>query len=306
MTPETAAYDHSSPSEAEAEVLAHVAALEGTRARRRRFDVLLCLSVGWLVVITLASVFASFLPLASPNETVGASNLPIFHDYGNSLILGTDSFGRSLLSRCIYGARTSLVIGVSAATFGCVVGGIIGLLAGYVRGVTDRVASFVVDALLAFPALVVLLALTAILKPQLSTIVLGLSLLSMPAFARLERGSALAWAERPFVLAARSYGTSRLRTAFAHVMPNSAVTLVTYLPTVVAALIVAEGSLSFLGLGVPPPTVTWGGMILDGEPNLATAPNQVLVPAAFIFVTVFALNILGERIRGRLDSRGRG
>ena len=162
------------------------------------------------------------------------------------------------------------------------------------------------DSLLAFPALVVLLALTAILKPQLSTIVLGLSLLSMPAFARLERGSALAWAERPFVLAARSYGTSRLRTAFAHVMPNSAVILVTYMPTIVAALIVAEGSLSFLGLGVPPPTVTWGGMILDGEPNLATAPNQVLVPAAFIFVTVFALNILGERVRGRLDTRASG
>jgi peptide/nickel transport system permease protein len=307
MTGETAAagYDHGSVIEAEAPAAA--AALAGAAVgARHRFDVLLWLSVAWLVLIILASAFASFLPLASPNDITGPINLPIFHDYGNSLILGTDSFGRSLLSRSIYGARTSLIIGVSAATAGCVVGGVIGLLAGYVRGVTDRIASFVIDSLLAFPALVVLLALTAILQPQLSTIVLGLSLLSMPAFARLERGSALNYAERPFVIAARSYGTSRLRIAFAHVLPNSVVTMVTYLPTIIAALIVAEGSLSFLGLGVPPPTVTWGGMILDGEPNLALAPNQVLVPAAFIFVTVFALNILGERIRGRLDSRDRG
>ena len=304
MTPETAAaYQHDSAVEAEP---LGGPALESIAAVRSRYDVLLWLSVAWLVLITLASAFASFLPLASPNDVAGPINVPIFHDFGNSLILGTDSFGRSLLSRSIYGARTSLVIGVSAATAGCIVGGIIGLLAGYVRGVTDRVASFVIDSVLAFPALVVLLALTAILQPQLSTIVLGLSLLSMPAFARLERGSALSYAERPFVIAARSYGTSRLRTAFAHVLPNSVVTMVTYLPTIIAALIVAEGSLSFLGLGVPPPTVTWGGMILDGEPNLASAPNQVLVPAAFIFVTVFALNVLGERVRGRLDRRGRG
>jgi peptide/nickel transport system permease protein len=304
MTPETAAgYDDLS---AEPVGLGRPAVLDDSRAASRRFDMLLWMSVAWLAVITLASAFASLLPLASPNGTVGPINLPMFHDFGNSLILGTDSYGRSLLSQSIYGARTSLAIGVSAATFGCIVGGVIGLLSGYVRGVTDRIASFVIDALLAFPALVVLLALTAILKPQFSTIVLGLSLLSMPAFARLERGSALAYAQRPFVIAARSYGTSRLRTAFAHVLPNSVVTLVTYLPTIIAALIVAEGSLSFLGLGVPPPTVTWGGMILDGEPNLASAPNQVLVPAAFIFVTVFTLNILGERVRGRLDRRGRG
>jgi peptide/nickel transport system permease protein len=302
MTPETAA---ANGSLIETEPL-ELAALETSRASSRRLDVTLWLSVAWLVLIVLASAFASFLPLAAPNDTVGPVNLPMFHDLGHSLILGTDSFGRSLLSRCIYGARTSLVIGVSAATFGCVIGGIIGLLAGYVRGATDRVASFVIDALLAFPALVVLLALTAILQPKISTIVIGLSLLSIPAFARLERGAAFTWAERPFVLAARSYGTSRLRTAFAHVMPNSAVILITYLPTIIAGLIVAEGSLSFLGLGVPPPTVTWGGMILDGEPNLSTSPNQVLVPAAFIFITVFALNILGERVRGRLDSRGRG
>ena len=303
MTPDTAAaYETAAP----VQTAALPVATADLPTAQRRFDLLLWLSAGWLIVITLASVFASFLPLDSPNTTAGPINLPMFHDYGSSLILGTDSFGRSLLSRSIYGARTSLLIGVSAAAAGCIVGGIVGLLAGYARGLTDRVSSFVIDSLLAFPALVVLLALTAILRPQVSTIVLGLSLLSMPAFARLERGSALAYAERPFVTAARSYGTSRLRTAFYHVLPNSVVTMVTYLPTIIAALIVAEGSLSFLGLGVPAPTVTWGGMILDGQPNLATAPNQVLVPAAFIFVTVFALNILGERVRGHLDRRSRG
>lgn len=273
--------------------------------KRRRFDVILSIAVGWLALMTIAALFASLLPIAAPNESIGPRLQPAFQELGNSMALGTDAFGRSLLSRAIYGARSSLLVGVSAATIGCLVGGMIGLLAGYMRGRTDRATSFLIDTLLAFPPLVVLLTLTAILRPQMSTIILGLSLLSMPTFARLERGSALVLAERPFVLAARSYGTSRVRTAFAHVLPNSVVTLVTFLPTIIAALIVAEGSLSFLGLGIPPPTVTWGGMILEGKSYLRNSPNQVFVPGAFIFLTVFSFNILGERARGWLDSRRR-
>jgi peptide/nickel transport system permease protein len=152
---------------------------------------------------------------------------------------------------------------------------------------------------------VLLLTFTAVLGTKVSTVLLALSVLIIPTFVRLERGAAMSWAERPFVLAARSYGTPDLRIAVRHVLPNSAMTLITYLPTVISALIVAEGSLSFLGLGIPSPTPSWGVMIAEGRSSLRTDPSVVFVPATVVFLTVFAFNVIGENVRGRLDSRSR-
>ena len=150
-----------------------------------------------------------------------------------------------------------------------------------------------------------LLTITAVLTPKLSTLLIGLSVIIIPTFVRLERAGAMARAERPFVLAARSYGSKDLRIAVRHILPNSVLTLITYIPTVISALIVAEGSLSFLGLGLPPPTPSWGGMIAEGKTSLRIEPSVVFVPAAFVFLTVLAFNIVGEQVRARYDSRDR-
>ena len=267
---------------------------------------MLCwISAGWIVAIFVAAVFADLLPLPGYGEAVGLPRTPPFEQVGDGMLLGTDAFGRSNLSRVIYGARTSMLIGMVATGVGLLVGGFVGLVSGYLRGWTDRGSSFLVDTLLAFPPLALLLTITAVLEPSLSTVLLGLSILVVPTFVRLERAAAMAWSERPFVLAARSYGTKNLRIALRHILPNSVLTLITYVPTVISALIVAEGSLSFLGLGIPSPTPSWGVMIADGKSSLRTDPSVVFVPAAFVFLTVLAFNIIGEHIRARFESRSR-
>ena len=273
--------------------------------KRRRREIFMWICITWIVVLFLAAVFADFLPIPGYGEPVGRARMKPFQEWGDGLILGTDAFGRSNLSRVIYGARASMMIGILATIIGLVVGGFVGLVSGYRRGWADRGSSFVVDTLLAFPPLVLLLTLTAVLTPKLSTLLIGLSILVIPTFVRLERAAAMAWAERPFVLAARSYGSKDMRIAVRHVLPNSILTLITYVPTVISALIVAEGSLSFLGLGLPSPTPSWGGMIAEGKTSLRVEPSVVFVPAAFVFLTVLAFNIVGERVRARYDSRER-
>lgn len=274
----------------------------GSRRPRR---VLLWLAVVWVTLIVLGAAFASVLPIPSQAQRIGVARIPPFHHFAHAEILGTDTFGRSNLARAIYGARNSLLIGVTASLIGVVLGGLVGLASGYLRGWTDRLSSFVVDTLLAFPPLILLLTVSAVLGAKPSTVLIALALLIVPTFIRLERGAALSWSQRPFVLAARSYGTSELRIAIRHVLPNSMLTLISIMPTLISSLIVAEGALSFLGLGIPSPNASWGVMIAEGQSVLQTAPAVVFVPAAFVFLTVLSFNIIGEQTRSHLESRGR-
>lgn len=285
-----------------AETAAETSPVPGRRARR---NLLFWSAVVWVSMVFLAALFADLLPLPGVGVEAGPPRLSPFKEFGDGLLLGTDAFGRSNLSRVIYGARVSMIVGIVAAGIGVVVGGGIGLLSGYLRGWTDRGSSFLVDTLLAFPPLVLLIAITAVLQPKVSTILAGLSILVIPTFIRLERAAAMSWSERPFVLAARSYGTKDFRIAIRHILPNSALTLITYVPTVISAMIVAEGSLSFLGLGIPSPTPSWGVMIADGRNVLRISPSVVFVPAAFVFLTVLSFNLIGENVRARFDRRSR-
>jgi peptide/nickel transport system permease protein len=264
---------------------------------KRRRNVLLWVSIAWMALVILGAVLASVLPLDPYDAPVGFPRSGPSADHW----LGLDVQGRDVLSRLVYGSRVSLLIGVLAGFIATIVGTILGLLAGYLRGPADTVIMFITDALLAFPPLVLLLAISSILRPSFGTLLLGLTTLVIPTFARIARANTLNWAARDFVLAARNMGAGRFRIAFREILPNLVPPILAYLPTVVAALIVAEGSLSFLGLGLPSPTPSWGGMIADGKDFLRTEPFLVLFPAAVIFLTIFALNQIGDHARARFD-----
>jgi peptide/nickel transport system permease protein len=261
---------------------------------------LVVFSFVWIAVIVFLAVFAGFLPLSGYQVPVGPPReLPQLGSL--DMLLGTDSLGRSMLSRCIYGAQVSLIVGVVAGFSGFLIGTVLGSIAGYLGGRLDSIISLLSDAMLAFPPLILLLTLSSIYTPSIGTLLVGLTFVVVPTFTRLARANTMGWASRDFVLAAKNIGTGSAKILVKEIFPNVLPSLVTYMPIVVASLIVAEGSLSFLGLGVPPPTPSWGGMIADGKDSLQYAPQIVFIPASIIFLTVFALNQSGDYLRARFD-----
>lgn len=260
------------------------------------------LSIAWLAGITTLGLFAPFLPLASYVTAVGAPMIAPFTEWPE--FLGTDQLGRSVLSRLLFGARDTMIIAFGATGVGLVVGTAIGVTAGYFRGPLDRSIGFVLDVLLAFPPLIVLLILITVLEPSMPTLLGALGFLAIPTFARLARASTLVWVDRPFIVAARTYGATDLRIIAKDLLANVVLPLLTMLPIVVSGLIVAEGSLSYLGFGMPPPQPSWGNMISGGMQYLRTDPALVTVPATAVFLTVFALNVIGERSRSRYELPG--
>ncbi|MBO1901335.1 ABC transporter permease [Leucobacter weissii] len=268
---------------------------------RRQFSALVWFSYFWIALIVFLALFAPILPIPSYDAVAGPGRQAPSFDGPIELWLGTDAVGRSLLSRLVYGAQVSLVVGTCAAGVGVILGITLGLIAGYFRGAIDWVITLIADVVLSFPVLVLLLAMTAIFSPSIWVILIGLAVSSTPTFIRLTRANTMAWASRDFVRAARNMGASNSRILIREVLPNVVPSIAAYLPLVIAALIVAEGSLSFLGLGIPPPTPSWGGMINSGAAVLRTEPYMTFVPAGALFLTVFALNQAGEHLRLRFD-----
>lgn len=269
------------------------------RVRKSR-SVLVYLSYAWLITVIALASLADVLPLTSYASPIGLPRQA--PQWGSlDLLLGTDNLGRSILSRCVHGAQVSLLVGTAAGLVGSTIGSLIGMLAGYFGKRLDSVVRLVTDAMLAFPPLILLLALSSILTPSVRTLLVGLTLLIIPSFIRLARANTLAWSAREFVLAARNMGAGHGRILTKEILPNVMPPLGAYLPIVMAALIVAEGSLSFLGLGIPPPEPSWGGLIADGKDAIAESPHMVFVPSLVIFLTVFALNQAGDHLRHRFD-----
>jgi peptide/nickel transport system permease protein len=254
-------------------------------------------------VMLLAVLVALLAPRLAPYD-------PLRQEIGNSLarpdrahLLGTDNVGRDVLSRVIWGTRISLVAGFVSVVIAVVAGGLLGLLAGYCGGRIDGLAMRLMDAVLSFPPLVLALALGAVLGADLTGVLIALGVVYTPTFARLMRGQVLAIRAREFVEAARALGASGWRVAWSHVLPSAVTPIVVQASLSVAFAILAEASLSFLGLGVQPPAASWGSMINAGRGYLQQAPWIVFGPGAALFVTVLGLNFLGDAVRDALDPR---
>jgi peptide/nickel transport system permease protein len=269
--------------------------------RGRRFDLGFTLAVVWFTLVVAAAVLADLLPLLPPTALDAAAGRQ-----GPSAAhwLGADILGRDILSRIVFGARTSLIVGVLATTLSGLVGLTLGLLGGYFRGISESLTMGAMDILLSFPALVLAIALAAVLGTGIGNVIIAIAILALPAFARISRAETLAYSSREFVKAARSLGAKHSRIILREIAPNILPTMVAYAFVIVAVAIVVEGSLSFLGLGVPPDVPTWGGMIAHGRSVLGPYPHISLFPAAAMFLTVLALNTIGDKMRHRDDLRG--
>lgn len=258
-------------------------------------------AAGWIGLVVFAAVFADVLPLPGPSVPVVALSprTPPLTQLAEPL--GTDAFGRSVLSRMAFGARQSLLIGAGSVVSSLLVGLVLGILGGYLRRAVDPIVRVVLDALLSVPPLVLLLAIAAVGRRSVPALVLGLALVGVPTYARLARARTIALASRDYVLAARVMGAGPLRVLGRELLPGVLAGLVTYVFLHLGLVVVAEGSLSFLGLGVPPPTPSWGGMVDEGRRHLTTAPYLIAVPAAALVLTVLAFTILAEHARRLLE-----
>ena len=262
-----------------------------------------------IVIITVMLVMAVFAPVLAPydpiDQTLKDKLLPPFWMDGGSTkyILGTDGFGRDILSRLIHGARVSLLVAVLALTVGGGVGLTIGIVAGYLGGTVDSILMRLVDAAFTFPAILFALLLAVTMGQGLATLVIAISLLLWASFARVIRGEVLTLKQRDFVALAKVRGCSSLRIMVTHILPNVLNTFMVLVTLNIGVVIIAEASLSFLGAGIPPPTPTWGLMISEGRGRIAAAWWVALIPGIAITLLVLSVNLFGDWLRDRLDPR---
>jgi peptide/nickel transport system permease protein len=254
-----------------------------------------------LVAITIAAaLFAPWLAPHDPNEQNIVDKLA-----GPDAIywLGTDTFGRDVFSRILWGARISLTIGFLSTAIGVGVGVAIGIVSGYFGGAVDRWISGANDVLMSFPQIIMGIILVAVLGPSLTNLVVAIAITAVPAFVRVARGSTLAMKERDFVDACRALGYSHPRIMFAHILPNILDEITVMGSLWLATAIRTEATLSFIGLGAPPPAATWGGLVREGFDNLLDAPGLSIYPSIAILIVMVGLNLIGDGLRDATDPR---
>jgi peptide/nickel transport system permease protein len=271
-------------------------------AAKRRLGIGFWFAVGWLVVIFLAALLAPWLPFKDPDANFIQSGERPPYPPSTSHLFGTDQDARDMLSRTVWGARVSLTVGLVAIGMGMFFGGLLGILAGYFRGWWDRVVSFIFIIFLSFPALVLAILITALLERSLRTISITLGILSIAPVGRVARATTISFAEREFVLAARTLGAKNGRIIVRELLPNVVIPMGALALLGIAVAIVAEGALAFLGLSVEK-DISWGKLILlgSGSRDLREAPWISLSPILILFLTVLSLNFAGDRLRSYFD-----
>jgi ABC-type dipeptide/oligopeptide/nickel transport system permease subunit len=277
--------------------------------QRLRRDRVAMISLAVIVLIVLMAIFA---PLASvltghpPNEQyrqVGLTPDGLPKGPTSQFLMGTDDLGRDILVRIAYGARVSLLVGVVATGIAVAIGVVVGLAAGFFGGLVDTVLARLVDVVLCVPFLLVAIALVSITGPSLSITILVIGFFSWASVARIVRGQVLSLREREFVEAARSLGASDPRIMFVDILPNVLAPVIVYSSLLIPVVIIVEATLSYLGLGLPPPTADWGGMISDAQAYYTTAWWYLFFPGVALLITTLAFNLFGDGVRDAFDPR---
>jgi peptide/nickel transport system permease protein len=254
-----------------------------------------------VVIMFLLVLFAKVLSPYDPNAlALGSTYLKPFSE---GHIFGTDEFGRDLLSRIIYGSRISILVAIGATAIGGAIGILLGLFSGYMGGITDSIIMRIMDGMMAFPFVLLSIILMTILGSGVFNVILAIGIANIPSFARIVRGQVLIVKNEEYCNAVRVIGASGPRLLFNHILPNVLSPIIVYATLNVAGAIISEAALSFLGLGITPPTSSWGNILRAGKDSLNTAPHIATISGFFILITVLGFNLLGDGIRDVLDPK---
>lgn len=257
-------------------------------------------------VVTLLILLAVFGPWIAPYDPLRLDLPARMAGFGPAHLLGADEFGRDVLSRLIVGARTSAWIAFATVAFALVTGVFFGVLAGFLRGWTDRIIMMFNDAFLAFPGLLLALGFMAVFGASRNGIIIALGLAYMPVVVRVVRATVMSIREREYVEASRVTGNSEIVTMIRHVLPNCVAPVTVLATTMFGWIILSESALSFLGLGVPPPAPSWGNMLSTARPYISQAPHLIILPGLCISITLLGVNLLGDAVRDWLDPKMEG
>ncbi|MDQ8731008.1 ABC transporter permease [Bradyrhizobium sp. LHD-71] len=270
------------------------------RPRRRRLELGIVLALAWLVLLVVLAALGPIIGIQNPDDgdLLDILSLPTAAHW-----LGTDSLGRDTFARAVYGAQVSLTVALGSVGIGLALGGTLGLIGGYFGRWPDRLIMGAMTVLLCFPGIILAIALVSSLGPSVGNVTFAIGVIFVPAFARIARANTLSLRSREFVLAAQSLGAKLPRILIREILPNLMPALLSYAVVMLGVAILAEAALGFLGLSVRPPQPSWGGMIAAERGNLAEAPHAVFIPAAVMFLTVLAINWLGEATRRLFDIR---
>ncbi|MEU8222043.1 ABC transporter permease [Kribbella sp. NPDC048915] len=277
--------------------------------RRLRRDKVAMISLAVIVLIVLIAIFAPVFAAVTghpPNEQyrdIGLTPDGLPRGPNSTFWLGTDDLGRDILVRIAYGARISLLVGVIATAITVAIGVVLGLAAGFLGGITDTILARLIDVVLSVPFLLVAIALVSVTGPSLTVTVLVIGCFSWASVARIVRGQVLSLREREFVEAARSLGSGDARIMFVDILPNVLAPVIVYTTLLIPVVIVTQATLAFLGLGLPPPTADWGGMINESQNYYTTAWWFILFPGLALLITTLAFNLFGDGVRDAFDPR---
>ena len=277
--------------------------------RRLRRDKVAMISLVVIILIVLMAIFAPVFAAITghpPNEQyrdIGLTPDGLPRGPNGTFWLGTDDLGRDVLVRIAYGARVSLLVGVIATAITVAIGIVLGLAAGFLGGIVDTILARLIDVVLSVPFLLVAIALVSITGPSLTVTVLVIGFFSWASVARIVRGQVLSLREREFVEAARSLGAGDTRIMFVDILPNVLAPVIVYTTLLIPVVIVTQATLSFLGLGLPPPTADWGGMISEAQAYYTTAWWFILFPGLALLITTLAFNLFGDGVRDAFDPR---